>query len=316
MKVRKSASIYFLVQGAGVIAWWCLLFFVPRSRAYFQMGDTEINLLAFWLPDLFFLGLGSITVAYFCKTNHKFSGITLWFVTGLVTYASLYSLSFALLSDTGWLGVVFMLPAMLWSGVFAVALSPTQEFMFRETKPANTNWMLTKTLTQLVVVWGIILVLFPYLITQVEAKLGITNYIFRFQSIISSIFFVAISSLGVYAAYTMSKIGKGTPLPLDHAPNLVIKGAYSYVRNPMAVSGIGQGIAVALFLGSPLVFIYAIMGSLIWQIVFRPLEEENLRERFGKEYEDYCKNVKCWIPSVTQKNLRSRAIRQDRKDFP
>ena len=66
--------------------------------------------------------------------------------------------------------------------------------------------------------------------------------------------------------------------------------------NPMAVSGVGQGLAVALFLGSPLVALYALMGSLIWQLIFRPLEEDNLAERFGEPYEEYKEAVKCWIP--------------------
>ncbi|HEX9961477.1 MAG TPA: hypothetical protein VGB00_11125, partial [Pyrinomonadaceae bacterium] len=55
-------------------------------------------------------------------------------------------------------------------------------------------------------------------------------------------------------------------------------------------------LAVGLYLGSPLVLLYGLMGGLIWQIIFRPLEEANLRERFGAEYEDYCREVRCWIP--------------------
>ncbi|MEZ5345886.1 MAG: isoprenylcysteine carboxylmethyltransferase family protein [Pyrinomonadaceae bacterium] len=298
MKVQKTASIYFAFQGIAVIAWWCLLVFVPASRAYFKMGSSEYILLAFWLPDLFFLGIGSLAAAYFLRANHKFTSIAVWFVVGTISYAAIYCLSFALFTDSGWLGVVFMLPAMLWSGVFAVGIPPVSDHMFRQTKAAGTNWILTKTFSQIVVVWSMILVVFPYIITWVEAKIGIPNLEFSYQKPIAVLLFIAISSIGVSSAYTMSKNGKGTPLPLDHAPDLVIKGVYAYIRNPMALSGIGQGIAVALFLGSPLVLIYAVMGSLIWQLIFRPLEEDDLRKRFGKEYEDYCKKVKCWIPNL------------------
>ncbi|NNF00379.1 MAG: isoprenylcysteine carboxylmethyltransferase family protein [Pyrinomonadaceae bacterium] len=224
-----------------------------------------------------------------------------------MTYAAVYTFSFALMTDTGWLGVVFMIPAMIWSGVFGVGLPPVSEYMFRRSAPAKTNWILTKTFTQIVVVWSLILVVIPYLITLVEAKIGIANFVFPFQKVIAGVFFALISSVGVYSAFVMSKVGKGTPLPLDHAHDLVIKGAYSYVRNPMAVSGIGQGIAVALFLGSPLVLLYALMGSLIWQVIFRPLEEDNLRERFGEEYEDYCSKVKCWIPNLKRYKPESSA---------
>jgi protein-S-isoprenylcysteine O-methyltransferase Ste14 len=75
-------------------------------------------------------------------------------------------------------------------------------------------------------------------------------------------------------------------------------GIYSFVRNPMAISGIGQGLAVGLFLGSPLVLLYALMGGAIWQMIFRPLEEDDLLKNFGADYEEYQKNVRCWIPRL------------------
>ncbi len=297
MKVQRSASVYFLVQGVGVFAWWLLLLLVPATGAYFEMGSSGDVLRAFWLPDVVLLGFGSMVAAYFCKTNHKFQSIALWFVAGLMAYACFYCLSFSILTDSGWPGVVLMVPAMLWSGLFAVVLSPVQELMFRPANPASTNWILAKTFIQIVVIWGLILVLFPILISRVEPKVGIASISFPFQAQIAVVCFAVMSSLGLWSAYSMSKAGKGTPLPLDHAPDLVVTGAYAHVRNPMAVSGIGQGIAVALYFGSPLILMYAVVGSLMWQVVFRPLEEEDLAGRIGADYEDYCRNVSCWIPA-------------------
>ena len=296
VKVRHSAAFYFAVQGLGVIVWWCFLFFAPASRRYFLLErDSEASLLAFWLADLSFLGIGSLAASGLCLRDHEYKQIASWFVTGAVSYAAIYCLAFAMMSDYGWLGVTLMLPAMIWSGVFAVGLS-FEKTMFRQARETSTNWIIIKTLTQIVVVWSLILVVFPYLITIVENKLGITQFLFPFQKPVAIVLFLAISSLGVWGSVVMSKVGQGTPLPLDHAKNLVILGPYAFVRNPMAVSGVGQGLAVALFLGSPLVVLYALMGSLIWQLIFRPLEEDDLRRRFGAEYEIYCENVKCWLP--------------------
>ncbi|HRA40548.1 MAG TPA: isoprenylcysteine carboxylmethyltransferase family protein [Pyrinomonadaceae bacterium] len=151
-------------------------------------------------------------------------------------------------------------------------------------------------MTQIVVIWSAILVVFPYLITIVEGSFGITRLQVPFQKPLAAVLFIAISSPGVRGSIVMSKIRKGTPLPLDHAKNLVIRGPYAFVRNPMAVSGIGQGLAVALFLGSPLVALYALIGSLVWQLIFRPLEEDDIERRFGRAYREYRLNVKCWIP--------------------
>ena len=114
----------------------------------------------------------------------------------------------------------------------------------------------------------------------------------------------------------MSKFGRGTPLPLDHAQHLVIQGPYKYVRNPMAVSGIGQGLAVALILGSPLTVLYALMGSLIWQLIFRPLEDDDLEARFGTAFREYRKNVRCWIPRLDPYQMEGTADSSNSIDSP
>lgn len=301
LKINQTASIYFAVQGLAVLAWWLLLLLVPASRAWFQMGDSPTVLLAFWLPDLFLLAIGSLTVSGLCFFENKFTVPALWFVVGSISYASFYCLAFALMTDTGWLGVTLMFPAMIWSGNFAIGLSQTtKELMFRRSVEAKTSWLLTKTFTQIVVIWALILFIFPYLITLVEARLGIPQFTFPFQKALIIVLFPFISSIGLSAAYTMSKIGRGTPIPMDTASKLVISGVYSYVRNPMAISGIGQGLAVGVFLGSPLVLAYALMGGLIWQFIFRPLEEIDLLKNFGADYEEYQRNVWCWIPRFSK----------------
>lgn len=298
MKINHSAAVYFTVQGIAVISWWLLLFFVSDSRKYFQLEvASQVSLLAFWLADLLLLGIGSLLAAGLCLKDNANKAIALWFVTGAISYATFYCLAFALFTDAGWLGVTLMFPAMIWSGNFAIGLSPLKNFMFREAKQSSTNWIILKTFTQIFVVWSLILIVIPYFITVLEDKLGIVRLNFPFQRIIAGILFGGISLLGLMSAYVMSKIGRGTPLPLDAARNLVISGVYSHVRNPMAISGIGQGLAVALFLGSPLVAVYAMMGALIWQLIFRPLEEDDLRRKFGADYENYCSEVKCWIPN-------------------
>lgn len=296
MKVYRSAAIYFGLQGRGVIAWWTVLFAVPNARQHFLLErSSEFSLLAFWLADLAFLGAGSLAAAWFCFRRDQYSQIASWFVTGAISYAAVYTLAFAMITDHGWLGVILMMPAMIWSGVFAVGIT-FEKTMFRRASVASTRWIVFKTFVQIVIVWSIILVVLPYLITVIEDKIGIPRLSFPFQQPLAAILFVGLSSFGIYSAYVMSRIGKGTPLPLDHATDLVVLGPYSYVRNPMALSGVGQGLAVALFLGSPLVVLYAVMGSAIWQLIFRPLEEDDMAERFGGPYEEYRGAVKCWIP--------------------
>lgn len=299
-KVRRTAAIYYLIQGFAVLAWWAMLAAVPESRGWFRLeADSHTSLLAFWLPDLVLIAIGSLAASYFIYSKSMFETAAMWLVTGSVSYASFYTFSFASITDYGWLGVALMLPAMLWSGVFATVLT-FDRAMFRQAKAASVNTYLFKTLAQIVIVWGLILFVFPYLITVLEDKIGISRFQFPLQRPLAVLLFVTISSLGVWAAIVMSRVGKGTPLPLDHASELVVVGPYRYVRNPMALSGIGQGLAVALFLGSPLVAAYALMGSAIWQYVFRPPEEDDMAERFGEPYEEYRRAVRCWVPRASE----------------
>ncbi len=295
-KVRRNAAIYYFVQGFAVIGWWVLLVWYPESREWFRMEPRSLTTLwAFWLPDLLLIGPGSLAAAVLVYRRFRFAEHLMWLVTGTVAYATLYSLAISMMTDRGWLGVVLMLPATLWSGVFATGVT-VGNGMFRAARESSTNYVLIKTFTQIVVVWSFILVIFPYLITIFEDKLGISRLAFAGQAPIALTLFVLLSIPGVWSAIVMSRIGKGTPLPLDHAKELVVAGPYAYVRNPMALSGIGQGLAVALFLGSPLVAVYALIGSAIWQFIFRPLEEDDLVERFGKPYEKYSEAIKCWLP--------------------
>jgi protein-S-isoprenylcysteine O-methyltransferase Ste14 len=188
--------------------------------------------------------------------------------------------------------------------------------MFRKAKPSTSRYILTKTFTQIAIAWSVILLIFPLLITFLEDKLGIPRVEFAFQRPISVVLFVSISLIGIWSATVMSRLGKGTPLPLDHATEMVVAGPYAYVRNPMALSGIGQGLAVALFLGSPLVAVYALIGSAIWQFIFRPLEEDDLALRFGSAFEEYRRIVKCWIPSHRSYQMLGKSVSSASSERP
>lgn len=297
-KVRSAAAAYFLIQGLAVAGWWILLITYAESRVWFALQtDSLATLWAFWLPDLLLIGPGSFVAALAIQVRFRFAEHLAWLVTGGVAYATLYTLALVNMTDRGWLGVVMMLPAMLWSGVFATGLTVGGD-MFRRAKASSEAYVLAKTFGQIIVVWSVILIILPYLITILEDKIGVPRWNFSGQAVIGAVLFVLLSVPGVWSAIVMSRKGKGTPLPLDHAASLVVSGPYAYVRNPMAVSGIGQGLAVAFILGSPLVAVYALMGSAIWQLVFRPLEEDDLAKRFGEPYNAYLRNVRCWIPHL------------------
>ncbi len=300
-KIRRNAIVYFLIQGFGVAAWWLTLWLKPESRELFLMNSDRATLLAFWMPDLVIMFAGSLVVAALISARSSLLVPVVWFVVGATAYATFYCFSSALMTDLGWLGFVMMAGATILSGNFAIALTPQLSTeMFRTSKEGGTRWILLKTFAQITVVWSLILLVLPLIIVRIESKIGISQFGFPLQLPLMAILFVLVSSIGVSAAIVMSKIGRGTPLPLDAAPKMVVTGIYGFVRNPMAISGIGQGIVVGLMLGSPLVIAYAVTGGVIWQLIYRRLEEDDLVERFGSDYEAYRNNVRCWIPNFTR----------------
>jgi protein-S-isoprenylcysteine O-methyltransferase Ste14 len=110
--------------------------------------------------------------------------------------------------------------------------------------------------------------------------------------------FVLASALGLTSAFVMAACGRGTPLPLAAAAKLVVVGPYRFVRNPMAIAGTLQGLGVAAWRASPAVAVYALAGAVFWQWAVRPREEDDLRARFGAEYDAYRARVRCWIPRL------------------
>jgi protein-S-isoprenylcysteine O-methyltransferase Ste14 len=93
--------------------------------------------------------------------------------------------------------------------------------------------------------------------------------------------------------------GRGTAAPYDPPRALVAQGLYRHVRNPMYVSA---GLIVAglgLWTGAVILFGYALLLALSYQVFVRYYEEPHLRRVFGKSYEEYCAAVPRWWPRVS-----------------
>ena len=93
--------------------------------------------------------------------------------------------------------------------------------------------------------------------------------------------------------------GKGTLAPWDPPRNLVIRGPYRFVRNPMISGVIFVLVGEALFLLSQPHALWALTFFAINAVYIPLLEEPQLRQRFGGEYDEYCKNVPRLIPRLT-----------------
>jgi len=102
----------------------------------------------------------------------------------------------------------------------------------------------------------------------------------------------------VACVWEFARSGRGTLAPVDPPKELVVRGLYRYVRNPMylAVSLILLGEALAI--GSSALLAYWGGFFLLANIFVIGYEEPQLRRRFGASYERYAHSVGRWLPKV------------------
>jgi len=111
-----------------------------------------------------------------------------------------------------------------------------------------------------------------------------------------------------WSAWTFTFIGKGTPAPFDPPKELVVKGPFRYVRNPIYVFVIIVLVGEAILLQNSAAIIYAALAIFflhLWVVFY---EEPTLRERFEKPYEAYCAAVPRWFPRLPR--LRAKTMRR------
>lgn len=286
---------YFAVQALAGASWWIAVFTLPVVREA-TLGALDPVIVASVDVPLFVVGsalaAAGIRVAAFVSTG--------W--TALVAIALA---GYATVTTEAGVGVLLMIAAA-GASLLALALVvhgriPTEwiiagPFGFRPARPGSRHVL--ATFVQLVVFWGVFLVVLPVIINALEKRWGLAVAFPAFVVPVAIVILLLASALGISSAIAMSTRGEGTPLPSAMAAKLVISGPYRFVRNPMALAGIVQGAAVGILLSSWLVVVYAIAGSLLWNYAVRPHEEADLAARFGEEFREYCAEVRCWIPRL------------------
>ncbi len=136
-------------------------------------------------------------------------------------------------------------------------------------------------------------VILPWLFFDKNQSLFPDRIVFK---VIGLIFLVSGLVLFFWSVYLFWAFGKGTLAPWTPTQKLIIRGPYKYCRNPMISGVLFVLLGETLVLNSVNILIIAIVFFIINTIYFILIEEPGLDERFGKEYEEYKKNVPRWIP--------------------
>jgi protein-S-isoprenylcysteine O-methyltransferase Ste14 len=158
------------------------------------------------------------------------------------------------------------------------------------------------TIAFFIVAPGSVAGLIPYLLTGWEMRppllgLGIFRWIGALLLVIG-----AAGLVECFARFAL--VGFGTPAPIAPPKHLVVSGLYRYVRNPMYVCVLAAIVGEALILGQTVLLTWAAIGWTIVHVWVLTYEEPNLRERFGANYEEYCRHVRRWWPRLQPFNGR------------
>lgn len=98
--------------------------------------------------------------------------------------------------------------------------------------------------------------------------------------------------------WEFARSGRGTLSPVDPPRELVVRGLYHYVRNPMylAVTTIVLG-ELILTRSQGLLWYWVIWFAAVNVFVIG-YEEPTLRRQFGASYERYTQSVGRWMPRI------------------
>lgn len=136
--------------------------------------------------------------------------------------------------------------------------------------------------------------IFGFLIWVIPFRVEIDNTMVLY--IVSIILFSIGSIVSILGVWEFRK-QKTTvnPMSPQESNSLVIKGIYTFTRNPMYLGFLLWLFSLGMLLRNPISLI-AIVLFVIYMNMFQIIPEENiLEEKFDKEYLKYKENVRRWF---------------------
>jgi len=105
-------------------------------------------------------------------------------------------------------------------------------------------------------------------------------------------------ALIVQTVALFATVGEGTLAPWDPTERLVVRGPYRRVRNPMISGVLCVLLGEALLFGSIAVLAWFAFVFVLNAVYFPLVEEPDLQQRFGADYEAYRAAVPRWLPRL------------------
>lgn len=152
-----------------------------------------------------------------------------------------------------------------------------------------------KSLLFLLLVPGLLIGYFPYLISVTDAELialGAVRYL-AFPLLLAG------WAAMLWCFWNFTVTGRGTPAPIDPPRELVEVGPYRFVRNPMYAAGLTSLLGWILWSPSLPLILAPVIFFVAAHVFVTLYEEPTLRRKFGAPYEAYCRRVPRWVPRLS-----------------
>lgn len=153
--------------------------------------------------------------------------------------------------------------------------------------------LLLKNLLFTVVVPGTVAVWLPY---SIATRGGASCCPERSRLLLAAPLFLIGASVYFWCLWDFAVVGRGTPAPIDPPKQLVVRGLYRHVRNPMYLGVLLVVAGWAELFRSARLLEYGLAVALLFHCFVVLMEEPLLRRRFGPSYESYCRAVWRWLP--------------------
>ncbi len=149
------------------------------------------------------------------------------------------------------------------------------------------------------IVFGTFVFFFVLAALSVDNLLNLPNLNFSGWNIIIAIIFLIFGlTYVVWSNIHFLKV-KGTPVPFNPPPKLVITGPYAYTRNPMLTGLFSVLIGIGFWIGSfSLILIFTPLFILLNYLELKKIEEPELEKRLGEAYIAYKKRTPMFIPGL------------------
>jgi protein-S-isoprenylcysteine O-methyltransferase Ste14 len=155
--------------------------------------------------------------------------------------------------------------------------------------------LLIKNIVFTIIAPGSALVLFPYLLLRsglprLPVELGPARFIGLIPVTAGVLIYL-------WCLWDFMR-ARGTPAPIDPPKELVAKGLYRYMRNPMYVGILSAILGEAILFETGLLVLYALLIFLMVYVFVTRYEEPTLQRLFGESYTRYRQTVGRWLPRM------------------